>query len=219
MSLSTWLLYATAVIVLTVTPGPTVLMCMANAVQHGPRHAMISVMGSTVAIVTIMALSALGMGAVLATSETAFLVLKWCGAAYLAYLGISMILSRQPAIETAHDRDQTPMPTVRPGPIRRRKLALQGLLVGASNPKALLFFSALFPQFIDPTAPQWPQFLILSSTFVVFEVFWLSVYALAARRAQAWLRTPRHNQWFNRVTGAVFLLAAGAVALTRRTPA
>jgi len=88
--------------------------------------------------------------------------------------------------------------------------------VGASNPKALLFFGALFPQFMDPAASQASQFLVLGGTFVVFELFWLSVYTLTASRARAWLEQPRRARLFNRATGAVFLLAAGLLATTRR---
>ncbi|MBP8175241.1 MAG: LysE family transporter, partial [Sphaerotilus sp.] len=92
----------------------------------------------------------------------------------------------------------------------------RGALVGASNPKALLFFGALFPQFIDPSAPQLGQFLILGVTFIFFELFWLSIYALTAARARQWLQKPRRATLFNRITGVVFLVAAGLLASTRR---
>jgi threonine/homoserine/homoserine lactone efflux protein len=92
----------------------------------------------------------------------------------------------------------------------------RGILVGASNPKALLFFGALFPQFIDPSAPQAAQFAILGITFVFFELFWLSIYAVTAAKARHWLQKPRRAKLFNRLTGAVFLLAAGLLATTKR---
>jgi threonine/homoserine/homoserine lactone efflux protein len=100
-----------------------------------------------------------------------------------------------------------------------RRLYVQGFLVGASNPKALLFFGALFPQFINPLAPQWPQFLVLGLTFVVFELAWLTVYALFAARAKTWLQQPRRATLFNRTTGVVFLIAAGLLASSRRPAA
>lgn len=211
MPLSTWLLYVLAVIVLTMTPGPTVLMCISNSVQFGARRAMLSAAGSTTAIVGLMALSALGLGAVLAASETLFNTLKWLGAGYLAYLGLTSLFSKAGRIAFSD-----PSATASPNGFR---LFGQGLLVGASNPKALLFFSALFPQFIDPAAPQLPQFAILCATFVCFELLWLVIYALLATRAKAWLQAPRRALAFNRLTGAVFLLAAGAVAASRKSPA
>src|SRR3954468_15683104 len=134
MTLSTWLLYLLAVSLLIVTPGPTMLMCVTNAVNHGPVRALASVAGALVASVGVMALSALGLGAVLAASEAAFTVLKVIGAAYLIWLGIRTFRSTAALQESA-------VPA-------HRSLFVQGLLVGASNPKALLFFSAFFPQFI-----------------------------------------------------------------------
>ena len=94
-----------------------------------------------------------------------------------------------------------------------RRLFAQGFLVGLSNPKALLFFGALFPQFLNPAAPQLPQFLVLGATFVFFELGWLAVYALTAARAQRWLQQPQRARQFNRLTGAVFLLRGANVGL------
>jgi threonine/homoserine/homoserine lactone efflux protein len=206
MSFSTWLLYVAAVFVLTVTPGPTVLMCVSTAINLGPRKALTAVVGSTSAIVGIMALSALGLGAALAASETLFTALKWLGAAYLVYLGLTSLLSKTTEISMAADVK----------PASNVKLLTQGFLVGASNPKALLFFGALFPQFINPNAPQWPQFLVLGATFVFFEALWLTIYALSAAKAKRWLQQPRRATLFNRATGIVFLVAAGFLASSKR---
>lgn len=208
MSLSTWLLYVAAVFVLTVTPGPSVLMCVSTSVHLGARKALVTSLGSTSAIVGLMALSALGLGTLLAASETWFTALKWAGAAYLAYLGVRALL--------APGADIRVQGRAMAG---GRRLFAQGFLVGLSNPKALLFFGALFPQFLDPTAPQVPQFLVLGTTFVFFELGWLMVYALAASRAQDWLQQPLRARQFNRLTGAVFLLAAGLLATSKRHPA
>jgi threonine/homoserine/homoserine lactone efflux protein len=209
MGFSTWLLYVAAVFVLTVTPGPTVLMCISTSVNLGPRKALVATVGSTTAIVGIMALSALGLGAALAASETLFTVLKWLGAAYLVYLGVTALLSKATDISVTGDVK----------PTSYIKLLTRGFLVGASNPKALLFFGALFPQFINPNAPQWPQFLVLGATFVFFEVLWLAIYALTAAKAKRWLQQPRRATLFNRATGLVFLVAAGFLATSKRAPA
>jgi threonine/homoserine/homoserine lactone efflux protein len=207
MTLSTWLLYVAAVLVLTVTPGPSVLMCISTSVQHGPRLALVASLGSTTAIACIMLLSMLGLGTVLAASEVLFTALKWLGAGYLAYLGVISLLSKASSLTVPH----ASLPQV-----SARALYGRGVLVGASNPKALLFFGALFPQFINPSAPQLGQFLVLGLTFIGFELFWLSVYAFTAARARQWLQRPRRAMLFNRVTGVVFLLAAGMLATTKR---
>jgi len=207
MPLSTWLLYVAAVLVLTVTPGPSVLMCISTSVQHGPRRAMVASLGSTSAIAGIMLLSMLGLGTVLAASEVLFSALKWLGAGYLAWLGVSALLSKSSRIA---------VPAASLPQLSALALFGRGMLVGASNPKALLFFGALFPQFITPSAPQAAQFVILGATFLFFELAWLSIYALTAARARHWLQKPGRATAFNRVTGAVFLLAAGVLATTRR---
>lgn len=206
MSLSTWLLYVAAVFVLTVTPGPSVLMAVSTSVRQGWRRAMVSTLGSTSAIVGLMTLSALGLGTLLATSETLFNALKWAGAAYLAWLGISALRAPDTAIAVGGGAEAG----------STGRLFMQGFWVGASNPKALLFFGALFPQFIDASAPQVPQFLILGLTFVFFELVWLTAYALGAARARHWLEQPHRARQFNRLTGGVFLLAAGLLATSRR---
>ncbi|MES2148313.1 MAG: LysE family transporter [Pseudomonadota bacterium] len=209
MTLSNWLVYAAAVLVLTVTPGPTVLTCVSTSVNLGARKALLACLGSTTAIVGIMALSALGLGSALAASDALFSMLKWLGAAYLAYLGVCSLLSRTTEIAI-------------PGAVEassRARLFGKGFLVGASNPKALLFFGALFPQFIVADAPQAPQFLVLGVTFLFFELLWLTIYALSASKAKRWLQQPRRAILFNRATGAVFLLAAAVLATSRRSAA
>jgi threonine/homoserine/homoserine lactone efflux protein len=209
MTLTSWLIYVAAVVVLTLTPGPTVLMCVSTAVNLGPCKALVACLGSTTAIVGIMALSALGLGTALAASETAFTVLKWLGAAYLVYLGVRALLSSASEIHVGGAVQST----------TNLKTFAQGFLVGASNPKALLFFGALFPQFITPGAPQLPQFLLLGATFVFFEALWLTLYALSAAKAKRWLQQPRRAWLFNRITGVVFLVAAAFVAGSRRSTA
>ena len=209
MTLSHWLLYVLAVLVLTATPGPSVLMCISTSVNLGARKAVVTSLGGTTAIVGIMVLSALGLGAALAASELLFNVLKWLGAAYLAYLGVVSLLSKTSEIAVSGEVK----------PANTRRLFAQGFLVGASNPKALLFFGALFPQFIVPSEPQLPQFVVLGVTFVFFELLWLGIYALTAAKAKQWLQKPRRARLFNRATGIVFLLAAGLLASSKRANA
>lgn len=220
MLLSTWLLYVAAVLVLTVTPGPSVFICVSKSVQAGPRQAAWVALGSTSAIVGIMALSAFGLGALLAASETLFTALKWLGAGYLAYLGVLALLA--PATDFAPTAsDESNAANATDGSVAnqepKRQLFMTGFWVGASNPKALLFFGALFPQFINANAAQGPQYLVLGATFVFFELLWLTVYITSAARAKTWLAQPRRALAFNRVTGVVFLTLAGLLATSKRS--
>ena len=207
MTIATWLLYVAAVFVLTVTPGPSVFMPISTSVEFGVKKALLVSLGSTTAIVGIMIASAIGLGAALAASETLFTLLKWLGAAYLAYLGITSFFSKSSEISVG-DGSGSP---------QDHQLFRKGFFVGASNPKALLFFGALFPQFIVPTEPQLPQFLILGITFIFFEFGWLTIYALSAAKARTWLAQPRRATLFNRATGVVFLAAAGFLAFSKRS--
>jgi len=208
MSLQTWLLYVVAVFVLTVTPGPSVLMCVTQGVQHGARRALFAALGSVTAVVAIMACSAIGLGAALMASDHAFGVIKWLGVGYLLYIGVSTLRSSDTSFELPAAGGAAS--------VGRGGLYLKGLLVGASNPKALLFFSAFFPQFLNPAAPQLPQFLVLGLTFVCFELFWLMFYASFAARVAPWLRVKGRARLFNRASGAMFVGAAAVLASAKR---
>ena len=207
MTLATYLLYVAAVAVLIITPGPTMLMCMTNSLNHGARHAMTSVAGAVTALVGVMVLSAMGLGALLATSESAFTVAKVAGAAYLIWLGIGTFRS-----DTVLKLDDGPVPGA-----RRPSFYLQGFLVGASNPKAVLFFTAFFPQFLNPAAPIVPQFAILALTFIALEFTVLTLCALGVARLLPVLRSSGPVRWCNRICGGLFALMGGLLLLTRRS--
>lgn len=210
MALQMWLLYVAAVFVLTVTPGPSVLMCVTNGIHYGARRTAAAASGSISAVCLIMLVSALGLGAVLATSEKIFQAIKWLGAAYLIYIGVKTFFSKQASIKVdAAGANGAPRKSY-------GALYLQGFLVGASNPKALLFFSAFFPQFMNPELPRLPQFLILGATFVCFEAFWLMFYASFAARVAPWLQQSGRATWFNRVSGATFVGAGALLASVKR---
>jgi threonine/homoserine/homoserine lactone efflux protein len=212
MTLSTYLLYVAAVALLIVTPGPTMLMCMTNALNHGPRRAMTSVAGAVTAVLGVMLLSAMGLGALLAASETAFTVAKVAGAAYLIWLGIKTLRSDAPALQIDKEGTQAASPCA-------RSFYLQGFLVGASNPKAILFFAAFFPQFLNPAAPMAPQFAVLALTFVAFEFSVLTLCALGVARLVPLLRSSRPVLWINRICGGLFTLMGAALLFTTRRPA
>ena len=209
MTLSTYLLYLAAVALLVLSPGPTMLMCVTNAINHGPRAALLSAVGSVTAALGVMLLSVLGLGALLAASEAAFTLLKTLGAVYLVWLGIKTFRSKSlPMAERGED------PSVEPG--RRHSFYLQGLMVGGSNPKALLFFAALFPQFLNASAPLWPQLLVLAFTFAAFELTVLSLCTVGVSRFAATLRSARAVRAINRVCGGLFALLGGLLLLARR---
>ena len=199
-----FLLYIAAVAVLVATPGPTMLMCVANALNHGPRQAMASGAGALVASFCIMVLSALGLGALLAASEAAFTMLKVFGAIYLVWLGI--VTFHKPALVPEEQEAR-----------KGSSFFMQGLLVGASNPKALLFFAAFFPQFIDPSRPVAWQFALLSFTFVAGDALMMAACALGVGRIAPLLRRGNAVRWVNRTCGGLFALLGGLLLFARRS--
>jgi threonine/homoserine/homoserine lactone efflux protein len=168
---------------------------------------MTSVAGAATALLGVMLLSAMGLGALLATSESAFTVAKVAGAGYLIWLGIRTFRS-----DAVLQLDDGSVP-----PTRRPSFYLQGFLIGASNPKAVLFFAAFFPQFLDPSAPMVPQFAILALTFLALEFTVLTLCALGVARLLPLLRSAGPVRWCNRICGGLFALMGGLLLFTRRS--
>ena len=211
MTLSTYLLYLGAVALLVISPGPTMLMCMTYSLQHGPRKALAAAAGSVCAVLGTMLLSALGLGALLAASETAFWALKALGAVYLIWLGVKTFRSQSSVFDQLPADGRNESTT-----FSTRKLFARGLVVGGSNPKAILFFTAFFPQFLDPSAAWAPQFAVLASTFVAFEFTVLALCAAGVARLAPVLRHGNRMRWFNRVSGGLFALMGSLLLATRR---
>ena len=208
MTLTTYLLYLASVALLVLSPGPTMLMCVTTAIHHGPRKALLSAGGSVTAVLGVMTLSALGLGALLAASEVAFAIAKLLGASYLIALGIKTFRSQGTVLANGSSESANAM--------TGRASYLRGFFVGASNPKALLFFAAFFPQFLDPNTAFLPQFAILALTFVAFELTVLTVCACGVSRIAPVLRQSGPMRWVNRVCGGLFALMGIALLFTRR---
>ena len=209
MTLTTYLLYLAAVALLVLSPGPTMLMCITTAIHHGPRKAMLSAGGSVTAVLGVMLLLALGLGALLAASEVGFAIAKLLGASYLIALGIKTFRSQGTLLP---NDASTPADAV-----TGRAVYLRGFWVGASNPKALLFFAAFFPQFLDPNLPFAAQFAVLALTFVAFELTVLTLCALGVSRIAPLLRQSGPMRWVNRVCGGLFAVMGVALLFTRKS--
>ncbi|ELI1808709.1 LysE family translocator [Vibrio parahaemolyticus] len=208
MQLDTWIYYTLAILVLTASPGPSSLLCLSKGVSSGFRLALTTALGSLSAITIILTLSFTGLGVVIASSEFVFNIIKWCGAAYLIWLGIQAFRSKQndfaksdsAQVSTSHVSAYT-----------------SGFIVGSSNPKAIIFFTALFPQFIDPTALLLTQYAIFAGTFVVFELSWLTFYSLLGVKTSNWLFEAGRAKLFNRLTGGVFISAGVMLSTANRS--
>ena len=213
MTLSTWWLFIAMTFVVSATPGPNMLLIMSVSARHGLRASVMAMMGCMTALLAMMSISAAGMGAVLQCSPQVFEALRLAGAAYLAYLGIKVWRSpvqdqAAPATEGALPIDTAP--AVKTGAIFR-----EAFLVAASNPKAILFAAAFFPQFIHADSAQFPQFAILLATFTVIEVGWYFVYAVSGKRLSSVLQRASVMKVFNRMTGGVFVGFAALMATAK----
>lgn len=206
MSLAVWLGFLVAAILIAVTPGPGMAASVATGMRHGYRPALALIFGLQAASLLHLAVVAVGLGALLAASEAAFSLVKFCGAAYLVWLGIQKW--REPAVAGGSS-----LPSRGP-----RNLFVQGLLVNLTNPKAIVFIAALVPQFVDPARPQSVQYLLIALTLCLVDVITMSACALAAARLGRWLHDPRHVRLQNRVFGGIFVVAGGALAFSSRSP-
>ncbi|EKO3375753.1 LysE family translocator [Vibrio fluvialis] len=209
MSIETWMVYALAVLILTASPGPSSLLCMTKGVVSGWRRAFATALGSLTAITGIMTLSFTGLGVLIASSEIIFNVVKWLGAAYLAYLGLKALTSTQDHYEMTNGE------SIQVAGYRSHYVS--GFIVGASNPKAILFFTALFPQFIDPQAELFSQYAIFASTFMIMELSWLCFYAYLGAKSSTWILAKGRAKLFNRLTGGVFVGAGAWLSTVSRT--
>lgn len=208
MTLAHWFVFCGVSLLMCFTPGPAVLLAVSNSVDVGPRRTAFSSLGSVLGIFSVSGLAMIGMGTVLALSANAFLVMKVLGAAYLIWLGVKRWRSKEALI--ASDAGAAPVQR------RERKnwqLVAQGLGVSLTNPKAILFFSALFPQFIVPGEPLVAQYLLLTTTFAVFALvshaFYVALISVVKGHVVARARL------FNRIVGGTFMALGVGLLQTR----
>lgn len=201
MQLETWLLFLLTSIGMSLSPGPNGLLALTHGALHGSRKTLFTIAGGLLGFLALIALCMFGIGALLQASVLWLTALKWMGGLYLAWLGFK--LWRSPPVAVNFDDAAQ---VTRPWSLFR-----QGLLTAGTNPKGLLFFSALLPQFIDPQRNLAVQFLIVAATYLTTE--FLTEYALAsaATRIRPWLA--RVGRSFNRVCGGLFVAIGLALPL------
>lgn len=198
MTLHTWLIYLLAAVGLSLSPGPNSLLALTHGALHGRRKALFTIGGGAFGFVVIVALSMFGIGALLQGSLVWLTVLKWVGGAYLVWLGVQVWRAPPVGVEL-HLAG-----AARSG----SSLFTQGALSALTNPKAILFFAAFLPQFIDPARSLFTQFVIMAGTFAVVEIGLELTIASMAQRIRVWLQ--RVGRRFNQACGAVFV-AIGVV--------
>jgi threonine/homoserine/homoserine lactone efflux protein len=207
MSLRLLLVFAVTEFLLCLTPGPAVLFVVSQAVKNGFKSSLKGAAGILTANALYFALSALGLGALLMSSATLFQVIKWVGAAYLVFIGLKMLLIRKRIAGTDQDV-VTPKRSVR--------LFSEGLATQLSNPKAIVFFSALLPQFVSKDGSVLPQFIVLGIVSLAIELVVLVSYGWAAERGSRMILKGKFSLLTDRIAGGFLVCAGLGLAATRK---
>jgi homoserine/homoserine lactone efflux protein len=204
MPITNFSLFLSITFVVSASPGPVMLTCMTNGGRLGLRKAFVGMLGASAGNLCLVALSALGLGLIVSQNDILFNILKWGGAAYLVFLGVQIM--RSPVVlEQRHGAlsvDST------------KSLWWNSFFIAVSNPKGLIYFGALFPQFIAYHQPLAAQFLVLTLTFLITDLVWMFIYAIAGNSIMRWLKSPTHQLWFNSLSGLVLIAAGVFMALS-----
>ncbi len=206
MELHVWLTYLLATVVLSFTPGPGVFSSISSGIRHGFRLGVWNGVGMQFANVFIVIGVSLGLGALLLASETLFDLVKWAGVVYLIYLGI--VTWRSPATRFEEDRGDNATTA--------REVFMRGFWVNATNPKGMIFFAAILPQFIDVARPQAEQYAIFAATTFVVDVIVMALYTALAARVLRVMDDVKKLRWINRGIGGAFVACGVALATFRR---
>jgi threonine/homoserine/homoserine lactone efflux protein len=208
MTFVDWLTIAPIMMLLSLGPGPNNFMAMSNGINQGPMAALIGTIGRNFAFSILMFISALGLGAVIVSSSLLFNIVKWAGVLYLLYMGIKTWRN------AAQDVDTKTATSGRR--VAYTALIRQEFLVAIGNPKAVLVFTAVFPQLLNLEKPVMIQFLVMGLTFIVTEFIASYIYAVAGKQIKRLIKSSKGVVRLNRSMGAIFVAASAVLASASR---
>lgn len=206
MSIDIWLVYVVTVLVLMSTPGPSQLLMLSNSISNGFRRSLFTAAGDLSANFIQMIVASIGLVSIIASSRDFFLAVKWAGVIYLVYLGLKLIFGKQSPAGKEHAPRRS-----------AQSLYWQGFITSAANPKAVIFFAALFPQFIDPAGSLALQFAILSATYIVMDALFLTFYGKFADWVGSRL-IPSTRHHLDKLSGSLLIGAAVLLGLKDMEP-
>ncbi|CAN0656812.1 homoserine/homoserine lactone efflux protein (plasmid) [Nitratireductor aquimarinus] len=198
-----WSIFIPACFALNCAPGPNNMLTFSNAARLGFAPALLGGLGRMPAFVFLIAVTIVGLGAVLAASATAFTIIKLVGAAYLIYVGIQFWRKAR-ALASATSLDSA-----------IGKLMRRDFVIAISNPKAIAVFTAFFPQFIDASQPAWSQLAAMGGVFLALEVVAVALYVVSGVVLGKLLKSERVFVHLNRLVGAVLIVSGGTMAVSR----
>jgi len=206
MDLTLWLSFVGTVLILVVTPGPSVLLATANSMKYGAKKTTGTILGDLSANLLQIILASAGLASIIISSAELFQLIKWFGVAYLIYIGFRKVISK-PKIEWTKSivKDRSFF-----------NLYTEGFLMSAANPKAIVFFAALFPLFIKESLPFLPQVIILAITFLILDGLSLSVYTRFASKLKGHLENKEKIYLQNKIVGSLLILSGLMLSLVKR---
>ena len=209
MSFKFFLVYSITIFVASIMPGPSMLLALTHGMKYGAKRTIASAFGNLSITFLQAAVSIAGLGAILLASEGLFNIIKWAGAVYLIYMGIVIWCSPNIKVSDkplSHPFSKAPL----------RKMFLQGVFVTAGNPKAIVFFAAVFPQFIDPNGAYIPQFITFMGTGGVIAFSCFMIYAIGGQKIVALFSKASVGKYINRTIGGTFIGAGIGLAVSNK---
>ena len=210
MNPETIVTFAAIAIIPILSPGPAILLALRNGLAYGMRAVVWSSLGNVIGLFCLSAAAMLGLGLLLKSSALLFGLVKILGAMYLFYIGVRHLFGRASVLSVQEDGAGAALV---PAP---HQLFREAILIAVTNPKPILFFTALFPQFLSADAPLLPQFFVLTGIFMGLSFITLLGYAMFAARARTLLLRPLFARWINRLVGVVFISFGTALLTLRR---
>ena len=207
MDFTLWISFVGTVLILVLTPGPSVLLVTANSMKHGTKKTVGTILGDLSANLLQIILASAGLASVVLASGELFQFIKWFGVAYLIYMGIKKIVSVQKIELDSHNHKNRSFVN----------LFNEGFLMSAANPKAIVFFAALFPLFINESYLFLPQVLILGLTFLVLDGFSLLIYTYFATQLKGYLEDNKKMYLQNKIVGSLLILSGVMLSMVKRT--
>ena len=208
MQWETWMGFVVACWIISLSPGAGAIASMTSGLRYGFRRGYWNVMGLQLALAMQIAIVAAGVGVILTTSALLFNLIKWFGVLYLVWLAWGQWHSqggmRSPEADAHHE------------PVARRSLILRGFLVNASNPKSIVFMLAVLPQFVTPSLPLLPQYLIMTATMVCIDMLVMAGYTGLAARVLRLQSGAKRQRQIQRTFAGLFVGAAALLASVHR---
>ncbi len=204
MNLHSYMAYLLVAFLTITSPGAAILLAISNGMRYSLKAVAVSTIANALGLFVLSSVAMLGVGALLKTSALFFVILKFTGAFYLIYLGVKLFLKKELAI---HIKQEAHLQNV-----NYVKIFKTGFLVAVTNPKPILFFTAIFPLFMSAKYSLMGQFFIMTFTFLIISMSSLMFYGYMSSRFKAWFSDVKSLHIFNKITGALFVGMGSALA-------